>query len=59
MYLVTDLMDIFFVKEKVQIKVHMPVDTSHSFPLITEHSFPLARALGMASKSSECARGWR
>lgn len=55
----TNLMDIFFVKEKVQIKVHMPVDTSHSFPLITEHSFPLARALGMASKSSECARGWR
>ena len=47
----TDLIDIFFVKEKAQIKVHIPVDTSHSLPLTW--------TLGMASKSGECTRGGR
>jgi len=27
MYLVTELIDIFFLKVKAQIKVHIPVDT--------------------------------
>ena len=53
----TDLIDIFFVKEKAQIKVHIPVDTSHSFQLIWAYSLPLTRTLGMASKSGECTRG--
>ena len=55
----TDLIDIFFVKEKAQIKVHIPVDTSHSLPLTLAYSFPLTWTLGMASKSGECTRGGR
>jgi hypothetical protein len=54
---VTNLMDIFFVKEKEQIKVHISVDTSHLLP--GAHSLPLTRALGMARKTCKSSRGWR
>ena len=47
----TDLIDIFFLKVKAQIKVLIPVDTSHSLPL--------TRTLGMARKTCMCSRGWR
>ncbi len=50
MYLETDLIDIFFLKVKAQIKVHIPVDTSHSLPL--------ARTLGMAGKTGKSTRCW-
>jgi len=55
MYLVTDVLSddvvtIFFVKERAQKKIDIPVDTPHSFPL--------AWALGMTSKSSKRAWCW-
>jgi hypothetical protein len=49
-YLIADLIVIFFVTEKAQIKVCISVDTSYSFPL--------ARALWMTRKSGEGSRGW-
>jgi hypothetical protein len=53
---VTNLMDIFFVKEKAQINVCIPVDTSHLLP--RAHSLPLTRALGMARKTCKSSRCW-
>ena len=52
-------MDIFFVKEKTQIMVHIPVDTSHLLPPAQAYSLPLARALGMAGKTGKSTRCWR
>jgi len=43
MYLVTDLMDIFFVKERARLKVCNPVDTSHSLPLTQKYSLLLTQ----------------